>query len=228
MKTVALHVISEAGFGVPLPFLAADQVDVPEDSWRQDDFGDLGPRPAKGHRLTFAQSIHTLLRYLIPVMVIPKSLLRIVPIPTWKSAYSAFSEFRTYTMLLTARAKGNASHDEGHANLLRALVSRTADDDGVPDRLSDDEVLAHLFVFILAGHESTASVAPTSLLPCHSLPFRNALSYAILNLAIYGDVQEWFLQELDKQLGAHGADPQDWAYDAVFDQLSASICVMVS
>lgn len=214
MKTIALHVISAAAFGVHLPFLAADVGSrVPDNVWTHQEFDDLGPKPARGHALTFAQSIHTLLLHLISVMVIPKSLLRTVPIPAWRSAYAAYGEFRDYIFLLTQRAKGVTQASGEHENLLRALVSRSAEsDDGSTDLLSDDEVLAHMFVFVLAGHETTA----------------NALSYAIINLALHQDAQDWFLEQLDQQLSACTAGPaaQDWDYHAVFGNLPAALCLM--
>ncbi|EJD40936.1 cytochrome P450 [Auricularia subglabra TFB-10046 SS5] len=211
MKTIALHVISAAAFGVHLPFLAADAgSQVPDSVWTHQEFDDFGPKPAPGHALTFAQSIHTLLRYLIPVMVIPKALLRAVPIPAWRSAYAAYSEFRDYILLLAQRSKGITQASSEHENLLRALVSRNSDE-AVGDRLSDDEVLAHMFVFVLAGHETTA----------------NALSYAIINLALQQDAQAWFLEQLDEQLAACNAGPvQDWDYSAIFGNLPAVICLM--
>ncbi|EJD40946.1 cytochrome P450 [Auricularia subglabra TFB-10046 SS5] len=198
---------------------------VPHDVWTNQEFDDLGPIPAHGHRLTFTQSIHTLLRYLIPVMVIPKTLLRLVPIPIWSSAFSAYSEFRDYIFLLTQRAKGVTHASSTHENLLRALVSNSADE-SVDDRLSDSEVLAHMFVFVLAGHESTAYGA----IPSHPTPrlnvYRNALSYAIVNLALYPEAQDWFIQQFDEQLAAcQAGSPRDWDYN-MFDNLPAVICLM--
>ncbi|KZV98058.1 cytochrome P450 [Exidia glandulosa HHB12029] len=186
MKTIALHIIAEAGFGVALPFAAAD--------------------------LENTASIHTLLRFLIPVMVIPKPLLRAIPIPAWRSAYTAYAEFQKYTALLTSRAKEDGMDNDGsRANLLHALVANAEVAGEKSERLSDAEVLAHLFVFILAGHETTA----------------NALSYAILNLAIHSDVQEWFIQRLDDELSSNrGIEPRDWGYDSVFGQAQAALCIM--
>ena len=64
--------------------------------------------------------------------------------------------------------------------MLRAEVT---DKDGKPvNKLSDDEVLAQSFTFILAGYETTS----------------NALAYTTYCLALNPDVQDKLIEEIDE------------------------------
>lgn len=67
--------------------------------------------------------------------------------------------------------------------MLRAEVT---DKDGKQvSKLSDDEVLAQSFTFILAGYETTS----------------NALAYATYCLALNPEVQDKLIKEIDESIG---------------------------
>ncbi|EJD40943.1 cytochrome P450 [Auricularia subglabra TFB-10046 SS5] len=179
------------------------------DIWKQHEFDDLGPVPAKGHSLTFSQSIRTLVQNLFPILLFPKVILRSAPLRSWRLASSAYSEFRDYIFLLTQRAKLLGPTEGERANLLHALVSGSSDVSR--DSLSDDEVLAHMFTYVLAGHESTG----------------NTMAYAIVNLAIFQEAQDWFLGQLDEQLKACQAGSEGmWDYSTTHGSLPAVISLM--
>ncbi|KNG89894.1 cytochrome P450 monooxygenase [Aspergillus nomiae NRRL 13137] len=89
-----------------------------------------------------------------------------------KESYKALGELLTkFVEARTARSEQTA-----HADLLSSILAPT-DHCG----LSSDEVTGNLFLFMFAGHETTA----------------NALIYAIHLMAIFPAWQEWALEEID-------------------------------
>ncbi|KAI0322881.1 cytochrome P450 [Amylostereum chailletii] len=82
-------------------------------------------------------------------------------------------------VIAMARDAVVAGKDVGDAALLRALVEANMNQDGDAKRLTDDELLSNIFVFFLAGHETSA----------------HALSFTFILLALYPDVQQKVYEE---------------------------------
>lgn len=96
-------------------------------------------------------------------------------------------------------------------NLMSALIrgSDQSGDNDASSGLSDEEVAGNLFVFNLAGHDTTA----------------NALNFAITLLALEPKWQEWLAQEIDSVVQE---DQSGLKYAAVFPKLQRCLAIMVS
>ncbi|EGN92845.1 hypothetical protein SERLA73DRAFT_163809 [Serpula lacrymans var. lacrymans S7.3] len=151
---IALFVIGAAGFGRSI-------------SWQEDEI--IPP----GHKMTFKDSLHTVTTNLIIKLVVPK----------WAYGLSkrlervglAFDELERYLYEMIQSRKNGEAKEERH-DLFNSLLAANDDVDLTSDevRLSDSELIGNIFIFLVAGHETTA----------HSLCFSLAM------LALYPDEQE--------------------------------------
>jgi cytochrome P450 len=73
--------------------------------------------------------------------------------------------------------------------------------------LSDDEVSGSLFIFTMAGYETTA----------------NTMGYSVSFLAAYPEWQEWIREELQ----GLSEDPSMWKYKEVFPKCRRTLALMV-
>ncbi|XP_006455974.1 hypothetical protein AGABI2DRAFT_121882 [Agaricus bisporus var. bisporus H97] len=153
---VTLSIISVAGFGHKM-------------TWKGDKI------IPQGHQMTFKDSL-----YIVATHVIPK-----VVLPEWVMSLSSktrqidlgFKELRSY-MVGMIETRKNSEKVERHdlfSNLLEANSG-----DGETETLSADELIGNIFIFLLAGHETTA----------------HTLSYTFALLALYQDEQEKLYQHI--------------------------------
>jgi len=204
--TLALYVISKAGFGVRL-------------QWPHEE---TNVKIAPGHKLTYKEALETLLLNVITVMLTPKWLLRNSPLKIHKIANQAFVEWGMYMRELydakRAQVKsGDGDPADGGLDLMGALVKGagiTAESLNSEEKnsasngqlLSDDEILGNAFVFILAGHETAA----------------NTVHFAILYLAMHMSSQRRLQEELDAIVGDKPIS--EWDYDVEMPKLFGSMC----
>lgn len=157
---LALMVISAAGFGYRFGW---DEMD----------------RPPVGHDMTFQAALTTVLNNFVLRLILSDRILSL-----WKGGrkiITAFKETRVYMReMIEERRQSAASSDQ--ADIFTNLINGTSLDENekAADQLSDEELMGNVFIFLFAGHETTA----------HSLGFTLAL------LAIHQDIQERAFQEL--------------------------------
>ncbi|KDQ58514.1 hypothetical protein JAAARDRAFT_34328 [Jaapia argillacea MUCL 33604] len=187
MVQATLLVISTAGFGRRV-------------SWTEDS----STQPPQGHTLTFRSSLTSTLHNLFFKILTPDWLCDLsssiyIPYLSRRLAETkeAFSGLRLYIheIISVARVgvldgKGVAGDGGGGAALLRNLVEANMTQDGEFRQLTDDELLSNIFVFLLAGHETSA----------------HALSFAIVLLALYPEAQQKIYEEAI-QVWPEGTDP---------------------
>jgi cytochrome P450 len=87
--------------------------------------------------------------------------------------------------------------------LVRAAKLSKADEKG-RNSLSDDEIFGNLFIYNLAGHETTA----------------NTLAYAVALMATNRGVQDWVGEEIDAVFGSE-EDVKTWQYEMAFPATQA-------
>ncbi|KAM0808976.1 putative Cytochrome P450 [Seiridium cardinale] len=207
--TLMLHIIGYAGFG--LRFLWSDQK-LP---------ADIDPRLAKysaleppsGHSLNFKDALAGTLHHIIPLVILPRWLMRVLPFQNIRSAIKSennllkyFDEFVKDKVEDTKEGKP----EEG-MNIMGMLV-RTSYGDQAPaseketklTRLRDSEIIGNAFVMMVAGHETTA----------------NATHFTLLQLATNPDAQRLLQRDVDRIF--EGADPKTWDYDQCVNPLMAS------
>lgn len=154
--------------------------------------------------------------YSLPLAVLPGELKKFV------SAHREFEKIMTEMVKEKKAEVASAAGQIGDGTFLHNLVSKSeesrreakssVDGAGISGGLSDDEILGNLFVYNLAGHETSA----------------NVLCYALHLLAIYPQVQDWAREEVlcvyRQFAGPHGTTP---TYEAAFPQLKRCLAVMV-
>jgi cytochrome P450 len=161
MFQLAMHVISGAAFGVQLKF--------------REDKSTL----RKGHKLTFKEALQGLNHFLPVYITLPAWLIRLLPFKVFRDAREGVDEFDRYMKDLYHKANNEDSHEN---NLLNALVKSAKTDE---NPLTMRELLGNMFIFLFAGHETTA----------------NTLTFALASLALNPTVQERLYQEVQTVLG---------------------------
>ncbi|THW68239.1 cytochrome P450 [Aureobasidium pullulans] len=200
---LSLHIISRAGFGRRLLW--------PHEELEEN--GQAGVVP-EGHTMTYKDALSTLLENIIAVMLLPKWFLLNSPIKQNKVAYESFTEWGKYMreMYLEKRAEVQAGEKREGMDLMGALVSGAGiKPDQDPEKadkqlLTDDEILGNAFVFILAGHETTA----------------NTLHFAMLYLAMNWSTQKLLQDDLDEIFGDRPID--QWDYEQDVPKLFGGMC----
>lgn len=214
--SIALHVMSMAGFGVPMKFTS----EKPKNLDDIELFAD-GSTPPKGFTFSFRDALtfittnfmqHTLVFFMLPSWF-PK---------TWFSSikrhHSAHADFGRYMKTIVS-SSGEASIKQlgrSENNLRDLLIAggklySENPNDGAKG-LTSPELMGNLFVFIIAGQETTASL----------------LYYAMLMLAIYPKKQQWVYENVAKTLEGESRDFREWKYEEVFPKLVSPLCLMVT
>jgi cytochrome P450 len=196
-ETVSLNVLSTAGFG------------------KRYDFGDIKglQTPDPGHQLSYGEALRTIMHDLRHAVLFDS-----LAAPDWilpaklRALKLATKEFRSYLKEMVVEERENlAAGADEKANLCAVLVranDREKEVDSIQVRgfLSDDELFGNLFMFNLAGQETTAS----------------AFSYSLPLLAVNPETQEWVAEEVDNVFD------RDQDYSRSFQRLVRCMAVLVS
>jgi len=165
---LALFVIGAAGFGRHI-------------SWNDEN------TPPPGHKLSFKETLYTVSTYVIVQALVPPWAMGLTKVA--RKTRLAFEELESY-MLEMIEVRRSAQMKEETYDLLSLLVDASDESFGSDQKLTVREVLGNIFIFLIAGHETTA----------HTLCFAMAL------LALYPDEQERLYQEI-KQVLPDGRAP---------------------
>ena len=197
INRLTLGVISYTGFGVKLNFAEgiSDSKIVP-----------------KGFNLSLLHALHTVVTYMVRILVVPKWLMRISPMAHIALAHT---ELERYMRAMIRSEKKKLEKDHEHqigvakGNLLISVLQASAKEgislgQGRKHAFSEDEVLGNLFLYLLAGYETTA----------------NAITYGLITLALRQDLQEKVITEIDDiYRGAHEGGRKDLNYSDDFEKL---------
>ncbi|KDQ10000.1 hypothetical protein BOTBODRAFT_36620 [Botryobasidium botryosum FD-172 SS1] len=174
---LALHVISAAGFGRPI-------------SW-QDEVrsGAQGAIPA-GHLMSYQEAIETVCKGVFTRLLVPSWAMGFRT--RWRKIAVAFHELGQYMseMIESRRKEGDTIKTDEDGELYKSdLFSNllaASDAEGVSGKgvLSEQELMGNIFIFLLAGHETTA----------HSLAFAMGL------LACYPEEQQKLYEHINSVL----------------------------
>lgn len=195
--TLALHVLTNAAFGAAYSF-------------------NEGVRKlAPGHKMTYRDSLSLCLSNILTFAIIPKRYLSFSFMPQkLQMVGQAACEFQQYMeeMLASERLSSRTDRVSERHDLMSALV-RASDEEamgkGSKLGLADDEIYGNVFVYNLAGHETTA----------------NTVAYALFLLAAHPQYQDWVREEIKR---VHGITPNGKDYDQTFPRLQRCRAIMVS
>ncbi|KAL9116957.1 MAG: hypothetical protein Q9187_006510 [Circinaria calcarea] len=173
---LSLHIISRAGFGVRLLWPGVEDGPATEKETKRTS-GSVGITSMKmgaGHTMTYTDALGTLLHNLLPVILMPRFLLKTLPFESTKLAYTSYTEWKMYMNELFEAKKTEAAAGEKQEgmDLMGALIQGAGytaenmkaapllekDQKPASQTLSDDEILGNAFVFIVAGHETSANI----------------------------------------------------------------------
>ncbi|KAJ5612403.1 cytochrome P450 [Penicillium lagena] len=169
-RTVSLNVLAATGFRKSYPFRNAHDQSGPAN---------------------YRDSLQTILDNAILLMVAPRNILCLPFAPKgWKRLGKAAKDFKNHMVtMLNDETKALNEGKPGSGSLMTTLVramdienkSPKSEMSGASSKgLSIDEIFGNIFVINFAGHDTTA----------------NTLSFAILLLSAYPEVQDWVAEEL--------------------------------
>ena len=200
--TIALHVLTSVGFGHSYPF-----------------HGGVRDVPA-GHAMTYKDALALCLGNIITFSIFSRKTLSRSWLPKKLRALGvAAKEFQTYMEeMLSYQRAGVEERENESPNLMSALVRASEEAQKTEDEsgsrrvgLSDDEIFGNIFIYNLAGHESTA----------------NTIAASLVLLAAHPECQEWLAEEIHQVLGSAKAT-EGWKYEVVYPKLQRCLAVMVS
>ena len=197
--TIALHVLTSAGYGVSYAF------------------NSLKHEVTAGYSMTYGNALATVLKNLVLVYVAPEHLLT-SPIVSANLHLigRAVRDCRAYMAeLINHERELIAKHEAGSGNLLSNLVResdkvKTESLGSCRRGLEEHEIYGNLFLFSVAGHETTA----------------NTLCYCIMLLTAHPQYQDWVREELNHVVG--NSSQEAWNYEDVYPKLTRCLALMVS
>ncbi|KAH7322519.1 cytochrome P450 [Stachybotrys elegans] len=209
VNRLTLAVISHAGFGQTLAPLS-----VVEDESGKANTEENDPIP-DGYSVSFLESLHHTTANMVPLLIFPGWMLSMSSLRRAAQAYTQLGKYLR-AMIKSERLRLNGQPESADivtkrrantrmsANLLTAVM-RMAISEGKKsptDRgFNDSEVLGNLFIYLLAGYETTA----------------NAIVYGLACLALHPEVQEMAIKEIDELCKEAGTDELN--YTDHFDKL---------
>lgn len=197
---LSLNVMSRAGLGRKSEWL--------EDPNTTNDDQNLDL--TTGHSMNFTDCLSSLLRDILIVLAIPKWILKNIPVKRMRRIFAVYIEFGKYMheMILSKRCDMEKDPQEAtsHTDVISQLVkgSRKKSTQSVSP-LTDSEVIGNLFVFIIAGHETSA----------------NSIHFALILLALNPKIQKRVQRELDVIF--EGRSPKSWSYETDLPRLNVSL-----
>ncbi|KAH8881377.1 cytochrome P450, partial [Thozetella sp. PMI_491] len=189
----------------------------------EDGSADVPGKISKDEMGGFLKSLGEMLDYIMALILLPRWLLKWGPFSSLRKANQSFDDVRAFTndILVEKRARLQAKGSDATAasgDLLFRLIQASTDQslaeekdtDRVAktskiERFSDSEVLGNVFVFLFAGHDSTAG-------SIHSL---------IMFMALHPACQRRLQEAIDA--ATEGSDPED--YSTVVPKLLESVYV---
>lgn len=161
---LSLHVISRAGFGQSMRWPRSEDLSLVEDSELDNPSKIKNEISPKGHKMSYTYALHSLLKNIIPVMILPEWALKHSPFAKLRKAHDAHIEWKNYMEEMVAEKKAAIRSGKGEtgemdimAQLVKGQVTGVTEKSTNGDEvLSDSEVLGNAFVFTLAGRFETA------------------------------------------------------------------------
>ncbi|KAL5326658.1 hypothetical protein ACEPPN_004346 [Leptodophora sp. 'Broadleaf-Isolate-01'] len=192
--TLALHVLTAAGFG------------------KSYDFEGGVTKLSGDHKLSYKDALRAILSNIfISYLVKSNQTPAYIPNTTVTEVGTALTEFRQYMEEMIDEEKAKIGTALANDNLMSVLVHASESDTRGDERggLTKDEMLGNLFIYNLAGHDTTA----------------NTIGYAIYLMASEPRWQVWIREELDSVFGGQTGLGED-DYENAFPKLKRCLAVM--
>ncbi|KAF7949293.1 hypothetical protein EAE96_008458 [Botrytis aclada] len=219
---LSLHVICAVGLGVPQLWEGEDEEDL---NYRElmiegEEMPNLGlSKPVGEHSFGFKDCINLVLSSLLLILLWPQWMLRNSPLERHRQVYKAFNETNQYITGLIEHKKKQISagdYDKVTMDLMGNMLKASTESLSPPkspgiSNQSDDlplteaEIKSNAFIFLLAGHETTASSIQ--------------LCFAYLAISVLSQIS----MQADIDLIVGSKKPQNWTYRRDFPKLYNSM-----
>ncbi|KAJ6020565.1 hypothetical protein N7540_006069 [Penicillium herquei] len=198
LRFVAINVLGFAGYGQ-------------KQEWAPD--SQSLAQNIQGEKGLYFKTISLVAEMLLEAALSPAALLKLWFMPSRLQLLGYHKEkMPTYTKAMLDMERKTLTHDPSiQKSFLKILVKCSDEAKGLGTSglsLTDDEISGNLFIFSIAGFETTA----------------NTMGYAVTLLAIYPAWQTWIREEIQNLL----LDPLAWKYDEVFPRSKRILAIMVS
>ncbi|KAH7262312.1 cytochrome P450 [Fusarium tricinctum] len=208
---LALNIIAYVGFGLNL--LWPGEALPPKADPKMAKYGSL--KPTVGHKMSFVDTIATVLEHILMLLLVPRWVLKLVPYKKTQLAAESHEEFGKYMQelidekIVEARAGERIDGMDLMGQLVRSSYGNETDrvQQAEPKKgmLSRDEIRGNAFIMLVAGHETTA----------------NAIHFILLELANNPGSQRRLQRDIDEIF--EGKDPSAWDYDTLINPMMASM-----
>ncbi|KAH6583588.1 hypothetical protein BASA61_007919 [Batrachochytrium salamandrivorans] len=169
LAKLALYVISGAGFGMRLDW----------DTYNTDTILE------HGHSMSFKSAIQGVIKGLRSKIILPK-LAYALPIPSVQRLKLVFDEFEQYSSEMIRDA--DTQTDD---NLLVSLTKASRADTDIGGGLTERELIGNIFIFMFAGHETTAITMVYALAMLAAHPAAQQRMYEEITLVLKGGDPEY-------------------------------------
>jgi cytochrome P450 len=212
---LALHIISAAGFGHQM-------------QWHG--HGSNAAETSTTRKVTFAESLKTFVDEIFLLMIFPAWFLKFSPSNHLRRVHKAPDIFAKHVQqaINETRSEDNMQREYENQQLQQQqqqqqqqprkndLLSNMINSGGIShgsDKggLSDQEMTGNVFIFTLAGHETTATTIQT----------------ALVLLAVYPELQQEIYEELDVIYGAK-SEGEGLVYESDYPKMRRVMALMVS
>ncbi|KAG8528171.1 uncharacterized protein KY384_007088 [Bacidia gigantensis] len=194
---LALHVLTRAGFGQEYSFNSGTKAIAP------------------GHVLSYKDALCNLLDNFTVLIMFKHTILDKPYLPRYlRDVGLALREFKQYMTEMIDQERErmrlrDSKPDVESENLITSLIRASEEGKAANYSLTDDEIMGNLFIYNLAGHETTA----------------NTLAYVITLLSVHPEYRDWLYEELDVVL-ADAGPPDGWKYEELFPRLKRCLAAM--
>lgn len=191
---LALHVLTAAGFGKSYEFGAG--------------LASLN----KGHTLSYRDSLQGVIQNVFATLLITSANLPSYILPqSMKDVKKAITEFKEYMVEMVEEERASIGQKEAEKdNLMSVLIRASEAEAGGRNGLTNEEIYGNLFIYNLAGHDTTA----------------HTLAFAITLMATDPKIQSWIREELNSVFGEKDALDED-DYENAFPLLKRCLALMV-
>ncbi|KAJ4419065.1 hypothetical protein N0V82_005188 [Gnomoniopsis sp. IMI 355080] len=196
-RTLALHVMSRAGFGKSFKFRGREELALPS---------------SDESVMSYKDSLKMILDNCVLIFVFGPKFLGKTWLPkklqTLHKACNSFQRHMTEAYEQEKQAVDNGQSQAGDQIFLNLLVRASLTDDP-QSQLSESEIYGNIFTFNFAGHDTTA----------------HTFTFALYFLAAFPEVQDWIHEEICEVAGQRC--PQEWEYELDFPRLKRCLAIML-
>lgn len=197
LRSLAVNVIGQAGYNQTMPWapnLRSSGTEI------------------KDERSAYFTTVRLVANHFSEAALAPRRLLKMsfMP-PTLQQLAHHLHKTPEYTSAVLEQEREEARAGSGIRNNFLSLLLRLSDQEKhnrTGFSLTDEEISGNLFIFTMAGFETTA----------------NTLGFSVTLLAAHPEIQDWIREELQTL----DADPSTWSYEEVFPKCRRTLALMVS